>query len=471
MDYESIASTVKSTTNSEGETSVSVEETNRLRKLLGLKPLKSSSDESSAAKNPLPTRQDLEKKRKRDELQGRLDRAKTRRKLNTKLAGATLGDADEDGGEDSALNWVLKMRKKNKQEKMEKKKSGKKKARKKASSSDGRDEGVVLTLKDTLILDEKAGDLAESDLAETVRAMAEEERKKEIRAKPKPVSISLGFSRSEANDYEAAAVATFAKRARKKKKLMKKLAKKYKAKTGAGEGASVSSANGSGALLDRFVDGDDSELQAALANSRKRSKKNDPKASQAAASCVAERVLRSGTKSDEAVDGFRQTNDDKIVFTSTSQFTQSIRLKMMDSMKEKKHSVDSSRAKKAGTAATASTSVAAAAPKKPQMSSAPAFVSQPLVKSGVGAALALLHQTGDLRAHTNEVWRGRARDEKQERTKKGELKLEYRDEAGRLLTKQEAFRQLSYRFHGQKPGKKNLEKRRRQLEEQTKGFL
>jgi len=29
-----------------------------------------------------------------------------------------------------------------------------------------------------------------------------------------------------------------------------------------------------------------------------------------------------------------------------------------------------------------------------------------------------------------------------------EIKLEYRDEFGRLLTRKEAFRQMSYQFHG-----------------------
>ena len=40
-----------------------------------------------------------------------------------------------------------------------------------------------------------------------------------------------------------------------------------------------------------------------------------------------------------------------------------------------------------------------------------------------------------------------------------EIELEYRDEYGRVLTKQEAYRQLSYKFHGIKPGKKKQERR------------
>ena len=66
-----------------------------------------------------------------------------------------------------------------------------------------------------------------------------------------------------------------------------------------------------------------------------------------------------------------------------------------------------------------------------------------------------------------EVIVGRAND-KILRNEKGasgkEIKLEYRDDLGRLMTPKEAFRQLSYNFHGIKPSKKTREKRERQME-------
>jgi U4/U6.U5 tri-snRNP-associated protein 1 len=46
------------------------------------------------------------------------------------------------------------------------------------------------------------------------------------------------------------------------------------------------------------------------------------------------------------------------------------------------------------------------------------------------------------------------------------VKLDYRDEFGRLLTKKEAFRRISYRFHGHAPGKKKQEKRLKQIKEE-----
>uniref|UniRef100_K3X7K3 Uncharacterized protein n=1 Tax=Globisporangium ultimum (strain ATCC 200006 / CBS 805.95 / DAOM BR144) TaxID=431595 RepID=K3X7K3_GLOUD len=96
---------------------------------------------------------------------------------------------------------------------------------------------------------------------------------------------------------------------------------------------------------------------------------------------------------------------------------------------------------------------------------------QPLVGSGMAATLALLRKTGDLRETRVERQAGRANDardrnvDEELRIKDG-VKLDYRDEFGRLLTKKEAFRMLSYKFHGHEPGKKKKEKRLKQLKEE-----
>ena len=47
----------------------------------------------------------------------------------------------------------------------------------------------------------------------------------------------------------------------------------------------------------------------------------------------------------------------------------------------------------------------------------------------------------------------------------GGVKIEYRDEDGRLLTQKEAFRQMSYKFHGHGPKQKKQEKRRKEISE------
>ncbi|EQC28502.1 hypothetical protein SDRG_13830 [Saprolegnia diclina VS20] len=98
-------------------------------------------------------------------------------------------------------------------------------------------------------------------------------------------------------------------------------------------------------------------------------------------------------------------------------------------------------------------------------------VEEPLVQTGMAATLALLRNRGDLREDVQLRQAGRANDHRDrsfndELQIKDGVKLDYRDEFGRLLTKKEAFRQLSYRFHGHAPGKKKQEKRLKQLKEE-----
>lgn len=88
---------------------------------------------------------------------------------------------------------------------------------------------------------------------------------------------------------------------------------------------------------------------------------------------------------------------------------------------------------------------------------------QPLAASGMAAALGLLKSSGELsQEHAQEVKIGRAKDARRPEYAEGledRIKIEYRDSDGRLLTKKEAFRQMSYKFHGHGPGQKKQEKR------------
>lgn len=84
---------------------------------------------------------------------------------------------------------------------------------------------------------------------------------------------------------------------------------------------------------------------------------------------------------------------------------------------------------------------------------------QPLVSKGMAATLELLKSSGELN-RSNDL-AGRAKDSRSidPSREEGGVKIEYRDEFGRKLTQKEAFRQLSYKFHGYGPSKKKLEKR------------
>jgi len=118
---------------------------------------------------------------------------------------------------------------------------------------------------------------------------------------------------------------------------------------------------------------------------------------------------------------------------------------------------------------------------------------------GISGFLSHLRSTGEITKYGGkEELRGRSKDEKTyedykpldlqkvvkiDRNKSNanakdiefanrEIKLEYRDEFGRLLTRKEAFRQMCYQFHGYGSSKKNEERRlkhiRREREEGTR---
>ncbi|XP_068177640.1 U4/U6.U5 tri-snRNP-associated protein 1 [Antennarius striatus] len=66
-----------------------------------------------------------------------------------------------------------------------------------------------------------------------------------------------------------------------------------------------------------------------------------------------------------------------------------------------------------------------------------------------------------------EEYRGFTQDFKEKDSYKPEVKIEYVDESGRKLTPKEAFRQLSHRFHGKGSGKMKTERRMKKLEEEA----
>jgi U4/U6.U5 tri-snRNP-associated protein 1 len=88
-----------------------------------------------------------------------------------------------------------------------------------------------------------------------------------------------------------------------------------------------------------------------------------------------------------------------------------------------------------------------------------ALVEEVVVDSGLSGALKFFQS------------RGFVDDEDHGNDSEGEIHLERRDEFGRSITDpKEAFKQLSWRFHGKKPGAKKQEKRLRQLENELKSL-
>lgn len=116
IDFAALKATV---TENNGEISCSVEETNRLRALLGLKPLKISGADDGKSRDQISvenfrrSKEDEERARDAAELKEKIERSRSKRLMQSKLGEATLGDADGDDMElVSAAEWVQRSRKK-----------------------------------------------------------------------------------------------------------------------------------------------------------------------------------------------------------------------------------------------------------------------------------------------------------------------------------------------------------------------
>nr|XP_046274621.1 U4/U6.U5 tri-snRNP-associated protein 1 [Scatophagus argus] len=139
--------------------------------------------------------------------------------------------------------------------------------------------------------------------------------------------------------------------------------------------------------------------------------------------------------------------------------------------------------------------------KQPDFSTASATIldEEPIVNSGLAAALMLCKNKGlldtqmqkvarvrapkgalpndnyciedkmgfDDKYSRREEYRGFTQEFKEKDSYKPDVKIEYVDESGRKLTPKEAFRQLSHRFHGKGSGKMKTEKRMKKFEEEA----
>ncbi|KAL5526607.1 hypothetical protein ACEPAF_8331 [Sanghuangporus sanghuang] len=179
------------------EESISLEETNKIRISLGLKPLTddkapADSKEKEAEENFAKKREEEEKEREKRRLQDKIAKVKNKRELNASLKGATLGDADVDT--DNTLKWIKKAKKREKElarkrmveledmdkqfqgdEYTEKDLEGLKVAHDLEELREGEDR--ILTLKDSRILENEEDELMDVELAESERAKKNNELK------------------------------------------------------------------------------------------------------------------------------------------------------------------------------------------------------------------------------------------------------------------------------------------------------
>ncbi|KAJ7170704.1 SART-1 family-domain-containing protein [Mycena crocata] len=178
------------------EESISLEETNKIRVSLGLKPLTDDSapadDKDKQAEDNYAKQRELEtKQRESKKIQDRIAKVKNRRELNASLKGSTLGDAD---GDDDTLKWIKKSKKREKElakkrlaelESMDKVFQGGEYTErdlvglKVSHDFEDMDEGDarILTLKDSRILDNEEDELQNVEMAEDERTKKNNELK------------------------------------------------------------------------------------------------------------------------------------------------------------------------------------------------------------------------------------------------------------------------------------------------------
>ena len=155
----------------------------------------------------------------------------------------------------------------------------------------------------------------------------------------------------------------------------------------------------------------------------------------------------------------KKSSSDCLVFTSTTEFTQRLKSNINDRLEERIQKQKEERTETTKTTIEPASSTSSSSQDKDV-----AMTSEPLVGSSMAATLSLLNRTGELK--DKKVIAGRAKDKLHDFNFSGDrIKLEYKDNFGRHLTPKEAYRQLSYKFHGVRPGRKKQEKILRKLKE------
>ncbi|KAJ7494750.1 SART-1 family-domain-containing protein [Mycena galericulata] len=178
------------------EESISLEETNKIRISLGLKPLTddggpADDKDKQAEDNYAKQREAESKQRESKKIQDRIAKVKNRRELHASLKGSTLGDAD---GDEDTLKWIKKSKKREKElakkriaelESMDKVFEGDEYTErdlvglKVSHDFEDMDEGDarILTLKDSRILDNEEDELQNVEMAEAERTKKNNELK------------------------------------------------------------------------------------------------------------------------------------------------------------------------------------------------------------------------------------------------------------------------------------------------------
>eukprot|EP00736_Rhodelphis_marinus_P007677 Rmarinus@m.1406 len=186
---------------------------------------------------------------------------------------------------------------------------------------------------------------------------------------------------------------------------------------------------------------------------------------------------------EEKMDDNETPSEDKLVFTQTTEFVRAIDVE--DALKRQEEEVkkeEPSAMEVEERPGWVTKDLEAEIKQEPDAQEATGGIEEEPEATGIAGAIALLRKTGQIKKEEAEAdaksaaerLRNRElleRDPNAWNDRKFNVKLEYRDEHGHVLTEKEEFRRLSHKFHGKKPGlnkQAKIMKKRQEEEERLK---
>lgn len=539
-----------------GEISASVEESNEMRKKLGIKPLEedtSNKKRVGSSDNPAtaPHLQSGDGQPAEGDVKKRIAASRNKREHEELVSGQGLGDILANEG--SAADWISRTRQKDGS--MKKATTGKEKEDQKAKASKGKDAipagmkvrhdteqlqdgDTIMTLADSNILNDKGElndqedelanvNLLDADKAkhnEAVRNQKEYDRDlegqnilskyDELKTGPKGfvlggqvmgvieetdpekrLAILTHLSEKTSLDSQPKLQSDFytseeMSKFRKPKKKVKKRTRQADDKKDPLPVAPAGSAQAPpGRTQDAGSDEEDPELYEQLSKQRRLVRRSDAGAvrkGEAALAAVSDRIQvveKEAEEKESEKEAVAAQDAEKVSMTATTEFCNIVQtpLEKIETLKHEsfrgsttyKQQATQRKGVKAGSAGYkkgegGSMPDAIITPQEDEVSSETQLKENPLdlsCASGLAYLRARAQMGNDQETHKNKKSDNRPLEMS---TVDGDIKLEYRDDYGRVQTPKEAFRAISWKFHGKVPGRKNMERRLLRLENEMK---
>lgn len=537
-----------------GEISATVEESNKMRASLGLKPLQTDEPENKKLKGTsndpvhapagisgknVPAEQAANEKPSADEVQKRVSAARNKRHHEELTSGKGLGDILADEGASSASDWVSKTRgqkapvvPKELQSGQQKKEytsadvAGMKVRHDPSKIQEGQE--VTVTLADQPLLDDKGNlrDAPDELVNASIRDVETSERNEDLKKQKDydpdkatdilekyndlptgPRGFSLGSMIEEQDPEKRLAILTklgeqsldpkltiqkdfYTEEEMKQfRKPKKKVKKRPRQSIDPKDKDEITTSSGAPRAPDeRAADSDeeDPELYEQLSKQRRLVRRSDQGAVQkgeAALASISKRAMQVDEKQkqeeEEAADKEKALKEagkpEKSAMTATTEFCNVVQtpLEKIDTLKHESYR-GSTLYKEQVVQRKGVKDKGVIFGRKPN----PKEVVEDEVLEGLDEEQLDLSASSGIAYLRARAQMGRDQDSHMNRktdnrplemsTVDGDIKLEYRDDFGRVQTPKEAFRAISWKFHGKMPGRKNLERRLGRLENEMK---